>query len=484
MDIQHAAQPAGNWVENEKKALELIHIAGTLWFESTVEMVLFRRKIVDARSTEVLNDHEYARNYINQPLTLDVSVGLAKCIANMDLAPSRLDIGTLGKEWITEGGNYAGMQDFLNNKLRDYIGKDKKILESRDVVLYGFGRIGRLAARELASQYGKGDQLRLKAIVTRTNNDEDIRKRASLMRKDSVHGKFRGTIVEDLENKALIINGQTVYMIAANNPEDIDYTAYGIQNALVIDNTGVWRDAEELSRHLQSKGVGQILLTAPGKGNIPNIVYGVNQQDYSPDSHKIWSAASCTTNAIVPVIKVINDTFGIDSGHIESVHAYTNDQNLLDNFHKKYRRGRSAPMNMVITETGADKAVSKVLPELTGKLTGNAVRVPTPDVSLAILNLQLKEEVNSIEEINAVIKQASAYGKLVEQIDYSTSNEYVSTDCIGNSHAAVLDAPASLLHHSKKSVVLYCWYDNEYGYTRQVVRLAKYISKVIRLTYY
>lgn len=273
-------------------------------------------------------------------------------------------------------------------------------------------------------------------------------------------------------------------MIAANNPEDIDYTQYGIEDALVIDNTGVWRDAEGLGRHLKSKGVKQVLLTAPGKGDIPNIVYGVNHAQYDPDAHQIWSAASCTTNAIVPVIKVINEAYGIESGHIESVHAYTNDQNLLDNYHKKYRRGRSAPLNMVITETGADKAVSKVLPELAGTLTGNAVRVPTPNVSLAILNLRLKETVSSIEEVNNVLKDASAYGPLVEQIDYSTSNEYVSTDCIGNGHASVLDAPASLLHHSKKSVVLYAWYDNEYGYTRQVIRLSKYISKVLRLTYY
>lgn len=483
MDSQHSSQSL-TWVEREKKALELIHVAGILWFDSSVELVLFRRNIVDARSTEILNDHEYARNYTNQPLTVSVSLELAKSISKLDLAPSRIDIGTLGKEWLTEGPHFASVDDFISNKLQAFIGKEKKVLQPRDVILYGFGRIGRLAARELGTQFGKGDQLRLRAIVTRTNSDEDIRKRASLMRKDSVHGKFRGTILEDLEKKALIVNGQTVYMIAANNPEDIDYTQYGIEDALVIDNTGVWRDAEGLGRHLKSKGVKQVLLTAPGKGDIPNIVYGVNHAQYDPDAHQIWSAASCTTNAIVPVIKVINEAYGIESGHIESVHAYTNDQNLLDNYHKKYRRGRSAPLNMVITETGADKAVSKVLPELAGTLTGNAVRVPTPNVSLAILNLRLKETVSSIEEVNNVLKDASAYGPLVEQIDYSTSNEYVSTDCIGNGHASVLDAPASLLHHSKKSVVLYAWYDNEYGYTRQVIRLSKYISKVLRLTYY
>ncbi len=350
--------------------------------------------------------------------------------------------------------------------------------------MYGFGRIGRLAARELITQTGKGEQLKLKAIVTRSNSDEDILKRATLLRKDSVHGKFRGTIIEDLENKSLIINGHTVYMIAANDPSTIDYSAYGINDALVIDNTGVWRDREGLSKHLASKGIAKVLLTAPGKGDIPNIVHGVNQNNFDPNTENMFSAASCTTNAIVPILEVMNGKYGIDSGHIETVHSYTNDQNLLDNYHKKYRRGRSAPLNMVITETGAAKAVSKVMPSLADKLTGNAVRVPTPNVSLAILNLKLKGTANSIEEINSSLRAAGSFGTLTEQIDYSTSKEFVSTDVVGNPHASVLDAPATILAPDKKSIILYCWYDNEYGYTRQVIRLSKYLCNVIRLTYY
>ncbi|MBX7226649.1 MAG: glyceraldehyde-3-phosphate dehydrogenase [Chitinophagales bacterium] len=473
-----------NWTEKEKKALELIQIVGELWVDKSVELILFRRNLVDARASEVLNHHEYARNYINQPLTVNISVDLTKAISNLDLAPSRIDIGTLGKEWLTEGQQYGDIQSFINEKLKDFIGKEKKVLHPKDVILFGFGRIGRLAARELIRQTGKGEQLRLRAIVTRTNTDEDILKRASLMRKDSVHGKFRGTIVEDLENKALIINGQRVEMIAAAKPEEIDYTVYGIQDAFVIDNSGAWRDRDGLGKHLLAKGVSKVMLTAPGKGDIPNIVHGVNHESFNIDSDNIFSAASCTTNAIVPVIKVIHDAFGIEGGHIETVHSYTNDQNLLDNYHKKYRRGRSAPMNMVITETGAAKAVTKVLPEMEGKMTGNAVRVPTPDVSLAILNLYLTKELDSVEEVNYVLKQASAYGKLVEQIDYSTSNELVSSDIIGNPHASVIDAPATLLAPNKKSIVLYVWYDNEYGYTRQVVRLTKHLANVVRLTYY
>mgnify|MGYP006165884665 FL=1 len=351
------------------------------------------------------------------------------------------------------------------------------------VAINGFGRIGRIAARELIVQAGKGEQLRLRAIVTRSYSDEELTKRAELLRTDSIHGPFNGTIVEDHENKALIINGQTVYLIAVKNPEDADYTAYGINDALVIDNTGVFRDREGLSRHLSAKGISKVLLTAPAKGDIPNIVTGINDGDFDFNEENIFSNASCTTNAIIPVLKVMDGGFGIEKGHIETVHSYTNDQNLLDNYHKKYRRGRSAALNLVITETGADKAVAKVLPQLAGKLTGNAVRVPTPNVSLAILNLSLNQETNK-EDIAQLLKEASLFGNLSEQLEYSVSNELVSTDLIGNSHASIVDGPATILSKDGKSVVLYAWYDNEYGYTRQVVRLAKKIAGVVRLTYY
>ena len=280
----------------------------------------------------------------------------------------------------------------------------------------------------------------------------------------------------------MIVNGHTIYVIDAKNPEDVDYAALGINNALLIDNTGVSRDREGLSKHLKAKGVDKVLLTAPGKGDIPNVVYGVNEKNHAADE-KIFSAASCTTNAIVPILSVIENALGIERGHIETIHSYTNDQNLLDNYHSKYRRGRSAAMNMVITETGADKAVAKVLPVLEGKLTGNAVRVPTPDVSLAILNLTMKKGVSK-DEVNDILKDGALRGNLIEQIQYSNSNELVSSDLIGNPCASIVDSPATIVSKDKKSMVLYIWYDNEYGYSRQVVRFAKYLADVIRFTYY
>ena len=297
-----------------------------------------------------------------------------------------------------------------------------------------------------------------------------------------MHGQFMGTVDVDEKNEALIINGTTVKFISANNPEDVDYTQYGIYNALVIDNTGAFRDKTALSRHLESKGAGRVLLTAPGK-EVPNIVHGVNQNEFDPDKTKIYSAASCTTNAITPILKVIEDSLGIKKGHIETIHAYTNDQNLVDNMHKKYRRGRAAALNMVITETGAGAAVAKALPVLKGKLTSNAIRVPVPNGSLAILNLEVKTK-TSLESVNTILKKYALEGDLVEQIKYSLSNELVSSDIVGASAPSIYDSKATLVSADGKSLVLYIWYDNEYGYSHQVIRLAKYISKVRRYTYY
>jgi len=472
-----------DWIGNEKAALALISHIGTLWFEKSVELVLFRNQLIDRSPSEIMNLHQYAKDIVKKSLDVKDTAALAGEVVKLNLAPSRIDIGRLGAEWVEEQAKFKSMTDFVTVKLTDFIGEGKHSITPKDVVLFGFGRIGRLAARELIAQAGKGDQLRLRAIVTRGNSDEEIVKRADLLRMDSVHGPFPGTIIEDFANKALIVNGHTVHMIHANNPEDVDYTAYGIDNALLIDNTGVFRDREALSRHLTAKGISKVLLTAPAKGDVPNVVYGVNHEAVAPTNDTVFSAASCTTNAIMPILYVVDKELGVVKGHIETVHSYTNDQNLLDNYHKKYRRGRSAALNMVITETGAESALKKVLPKLAGKFTANSVRVPTPNVSLAILNITINRE-TSKEEVNDILRRYALKGDLVEQIQYSSSNELVSSDVIGNPCSSVFDAPATIVSPDKKSIVLYVWYDNEYGYTRQVMRYAKYLAEVIRLRYY
>ena len=469
-------------VQKERAAVKLSSHIGELQYDKGIELVLFRNHLVDITISEILNLHEYAKNVVHKPIDIETTSKLAEEILKMDLAPAKIDIGKLASEWLAEKDNFESKAAFLNAKLANFSKASTDSIQPQDVVLYGFGRIGRLAARELIKQAGKGQQLRLRAVVTRGATDKDIIKRAALLRSDSVHGAFKGSVVEDLANKSLIINGQIVRMIDASNPEDIDYTQYGIDNALIIDNTGVFTNREALMRHKQSKGVSKVLLTAPGK-EIPNVVYGINQGELNLEEETIFSAASCTTNAISPILKVINDAYGVVKGHIETVHAYTNDQNLLDNMHKSSRRGRSAAINMVITSTGAGAAVTKVIPDLKDKLTANAVRVPTPNGSLAILSLELKKG-TSIEDINNVVRKASLEGELVNQIFYSYDPELVSSDIIGNTCCSVYDSHATIVSQDTKNVVLYTWYDNEFGYTKQVIRLAKHITKVRRTIYY
>ena len=467
--------------DRRKACVEFIKIVSDLWYDKSIELVLFRNQLIDRNVSDIINLHEYAGEFVQKPINIFDSVEIAQAILSLDLPPSRLDIGKLTYEFHLEDNNYNDAKAFVIDKLKD--AKNYTDIKPKDVVLYGFGRIGRLLAREMMSKIGKGQQMRLRAIVTRDKSDAILlEKRASLLRYDSVHGDFEGSVQTDPENNALIINGTTVHIITANSPEEIDYTQYGIDDALVIDNTGAFTTEEALKRHLTSKGVDKVLLTAPGKG-VPNIVYGVNHTEYNPDEVSIFSAASCTTNAITPVLKAIEDTLGVVKGHLETIHAYTNDQNLVDNMHKKYRRGRAAGLNMVITETGAGSAVAKAFPSLAGKLTSNAIRVPVPNGSLVVLNLEVTKQ-TSVQELNDIMRKYALEGDLVEQIKYSMNNELVSSDIVGTSAPSIFDSNATIVSADGNNIVMYIWYDNEYGYSHQVIRLAKYISKVRRYTYY
>tara|TARA_B100001142_G_scaffold176625_1_gene176255 strand:- start:1907 stop:3346 length:1440 start_codon:yes stop_codon:yes gene_type:complete len=469
-----------NWVKKEKSAVDLLNSVGTLMYDKGIELILFRKHLLEIGVSELMNYISYAKNVVGRENNVETTTLLASEMLKMDLSASKIDIGLLTAEYIEN--KETDPNSFLSEKLKHIVDSKTESNEPKDVVLYGFGRIGRLAARELIKQAGKGQQLKLKAIVVRRLTNDQILKRAALLRNDSVHGAFKGVVDVDLDSQAIIVNGQIIKFIDGGNPEEIDYTLHGINNALLIDNTGAFTDKESLSRHLKSKGVSKVLLTAPGKG-IPNIVYGINSKGVDIDTQNIFSAASCTTNCIAPILHIIEKEYGVNKGHLETVHAYTNDQNLLDNMHKKPRRGRSAAINMVITSTGAGNAVTKVIPSLEGKLSANAVRVPTANVSLAILKLNLKKA-TSIDKVNNVIREAALRGSLVNQINYQVDPELVSTDIIGNTCCAVYDSKATIATEDGKDVVLYTWYDNEFGYTKQVIRLAKQIAKVRRLTYY
>ena len=468
--MTETTNPRDEWNHKLTLAQEMLPLISRLHRENNAVTSVYGRLLVGVTDIEIIKAHRYARRIDEKELALDETLPILRELVEMDLGTASIDLGRLAKEF--KHSDEQDLRAFLDRELADVIGTSSE-LEARDVVLYGFGRIGRLLARILIAREAMYGGVRLRAVVVRKKGDIDIIKRASLLRRDSVHGAFNGTITVDEEKEIIWANGTPIQMIYANDPAEIDYTAYGIDNAIVVDNTGAWRDRDGLSKHLESKGVDRVLLTAPGKGDIPNIVYGINQDMIGDE--RILSAASCTTNGITPVLKVINDRYGVKHGHVETVHSYTNDQNLADNFHKGNRRGRAAGLNMVLTETGAAKAVSKALPEFEGKLTGNAIRVPTPDVSMAVLNLDLEKDVEK-DEVNNFLRRVSTHSNLRQQIDYINSPEVVSTDLLGTTHASVVDGLATIA--SGNHLVLYVWYDNEYGYSHQVVRVVEDIAGV------
>ena len=466
----------GDWKWREGLAELMVPIIGSLYRNGT-NILIYGKSLVNESPVAIMKAHRFARQSDNNELSELETYPILKYIETLDLADCEIDVGEIAVkcpffEDIKNDDTKIG--EFIDAELESVINKkSNRPSEPANIVLYGFGRIGRLVARMMTQTTGPGNYFKLRAIVIRKATDDDIFKRASLLTKDSVHGPFDGTVRVDEENSSLVINGNPVKVIYASGPDKVKYSDYGINDPVLIDNTGIWRDEEALSVHIKS-GASKVILTAPAKGDIKNIVYGINDSILE-ENDQLISAASCTTNAIVPVLKTINDEFKINGGHIETVHAYTNDQNLIDNFHKKDRRGRGAPLNMVITSTGAVNAVAKALPELKGKLTGNAIRVPTPNVSLAILSLELDKKV-SVEIVNDYLRSMAFHSEYREIIGFVNSSEVVSTDFYSSPFATVIDSQATITND--KRVTLYCWYDNEYGYTKQVINLAKKVAKI------
>jgi glyceraldehyde 3-phosphate dehydrogenase len=475
----------GDWKQREALVQEMIPVIGRLFSQRNVGMFIYGRPLHNRSVTFIMKAHRFVRQIERNEMSEFESHPVLMALAKLDLWHVQIDLGKLTvrfMEHLQEKGDAAlGVDEFVQGELAYLDGvNEKPIKKCQHVVLYGFGRIGRLMARLLIERTSTAEIMQLKAIVVRPGDEGDLQKRASLFMNDSVHGAFQGTLRVDENSNSLIANGNEIKVIYANSPEEIDYGQYGIEDALIIDNTGMWRDREGLSRHLKSKGAAKVLLTAPGKGDIKNIVYGINDDEISPDD-TIITAASCTTNAIAPVLKVVNDKFGIVKGHVETVHAYTNDQNLIDNFHKGSRRGRSAALNMVLTETGAAKAVVKAVPELEGKLTGNAIRVPIPNVSMAIMNLTL-EKGTTRDELNEFLRDIALHSKLQNQISYTESPDAVSSDFVGSREAGIVDSNATIVNDNH--VVLYLWYDNEFGYCCQVGRMVYKMAGIIYQQYH
>lgn len=323
----------------------------------------------------------------------------------------------------------------------------------------GFGRIGRLVFRR-AKELGGFDFVGI-------NDLTDAKTLAHLLKYDSVHGRFKGEI--SVDGSDIIVNGDRIRITAERDPSNLKWGELGAD--VVIESTGVFRSQEACMKHINA-GAKKVILTVPSKGEVDaTIVLGVNENSLT-GNEKVISNASCTTNCLAPMAKVLNDKFGIEKGFMTTVHAYTNDQNVLDLPHADLRRARSAAVSIIPTTTGAAKAVGKVIPELKGKLDGFSLRVPTPDGSITDLVAVLKKE-TSIEEINATMKAASE-SSLKNIMEY-TEDEIVSADIIGNSHSNIFDAKSTMVNGNLVKVV--GWYDNEYGYSCRVVDLVKLLAK-------
>ncbi len=466
----------GDWRWREALAEQMVPIIGSM-YRKGVRILIYGESLINESPVSIMKAHRFVRQAEGNELSENETFPILQAIADLNLSDCEIDIGELAvnyPEFKNLPDDTSGLEKYLNTEFESVLNIEPKRPKSpQDIVLYGFGRVGRLVARMLIETTGPGNYFRLKAVVVRKTDSGDLAKRASLLQRDSVHGKFSGTIRVDEENSSLVVNGNPIKFIYASGPNDFKYKDHGIKDPIVIDNTGIWRDNNGLGRHLKG-GASKVILTAPGKDNIKNIVFGINDDELT-DKDNIISAASCTTNAIVPILKVMNDEYKISSGHIETVHSYTNDQNLIDNFHKGDRRGRSAALNMVITSTGAVKAVAKAIPELKGLLTGNAIRVPTPNVSLAVISLSLSKDVTK-DSINAFLRENAFHSKYREIVGYVNSPEVVSTDFYSSPFASIIDSQATIA--SGNRATLYCWYDNEYGYSKQVINLTKKVANI------
>ena len=324
----------------------------------------------------------------------------------------------------------------------------------------GFGRIGRLTMKAISQLY------REKLEVVVVNDLTDAATNAHLFKYDSTYGIYPGTV--EAKDNALIVDDRTIHVVAERDPGNIKWKEYGVE--VVIESTGLFTDATKAAAHLQG-GAKKVIISAPAKNEDIMVVMGVNEEKYDPSKHHIISNASCTTNCIAPVAKVLHDNFGVTRGLMSTIHAYTNDQRLLDTFHKDLRRARSAGLNIVPTTTGAARAVTEVIPALKGKLHGVAFRVPTPTVSLVDFVADLGKEV-TVEQVNQAVKDA-ATGKLNGILEYCDI-PLVSTDFKGNPASSIFDSLSTMVIDGTMVKTL-AWYDNEWGYSCRLADLAIYV---------
>ena len=325
----------------------------------------------------------------------------------------------------------------------------------------GFGRIGRLTLRAMMERYRNDMEVAVLNDLTDTTTN------AHLFKWDSTYGKYSDSV--EAKDDSIVLDGKEIKVFSERDPEKIPWGEYGVD--IVIESTGVFRDADKAKAHLKG-GAKKVIISAPAKNEDVTLLLGVNEDVYIPEKHNIISNASCTTNCIAPVVKVLHDSFGVKRGIMSTIHAYTNDQRLLDTFHKDLRRARSAASNIVPTTTGAAKLVGKLIPGLEGKIDGMAIRVPVPVGSIVDFVAELDREI-TIDQVNNAFREAST-GKLKGILEYS-EEELVSTDCVGSNYSAIFDAKSTMVMESSMVKVL-VWYDNEWGYSCRLADMAKYVA--------
>lgn len=459
-------------VFNEKLDLahEMIPIIKRLHRDYNVVLSIFSQALLGADDIGVVRAHRFARHVVDRPLSMQSTLDILRVLDSLELVPASLDLGSLVVRFNRDPE--GDLEAFLRAQLTDIIDK-RSARHHRDVVLYGFERVGRMIARLLIARDSEYAGPRLRAIVVPPRGNDTV-SIGALLRRDSVHGQFAGSVIVDEEAGTVTANGVEIQVITTEDAASVDYAAHGIEHAIVVDNSRESQDRAGLEQHLAASGVERVVLVGRGEGDVKNVVYGINDHEITDDqAGKVVATASCTTNAVATILSALDGRYGIRHAHIESVHAYTSDQSLLDEYHSSPRRGRAANLNIVPASTGAEQAVAEVLPALQGKVTAAAVRVPVPDVSMAALNLALDKNVDR-DGLNNYLRKVSLYSTMKQQVDFTTSPTVVSSDFAGSDYNCIVDGATTMAHDNHVSVRI--WYDNDVSHARQSLRIIEHIA--------
>lgn len=438
-------------------AEQLTVVASRLYRQHDVRLQCAGHPVLSRSPAQLVASMQFA--LVANGIELDEMRELLKALTDAELMPCTIDIADI-----------AAGEGLDTPELLQVIEVSDDRAEPRDVVLNGFGRVGRLLVR-LMFEDGCGPLLQLRAIAVRPGTE--LEHRTELLRQDSIHGRIHADVEYAQDDRAVVINGQSVPFVEMSGPEDVSQLQPLSldSNTLLIDSTGSRRKKAELDPWIGGT-ISQVLVTAPCSEPVPNVVRGIHSAEVDL-SQPLISAASCTTNAIAPIAAWLESTYGLKHLHMETVHAYTNDQNLVDNAHSSPRRSRAATENMIITATGAQKAVGLVLPDIGAKMTATAVRVPVADVSLLTCIFQL-DGLATGDEMREAFRQASHQIGWRQLLGFSSNAAAASSDFKGDRHACVIDGPS--IECDADRGVLQAWYDNEIGYCAQVLRLAEDMS--------